>query len=108
VTDRLAAIAEPNRRRLLQLLASREQTAGELAARFDVTRSAISQHLGVLIDAGLVARTRDGRFQRYRLAADGMAALRADLDAFWTTELDQLVYDALSLRMTQPTLERQS
>lgn len=108
MTDRLGAIAEPNRRRLLQLLAIGEQTAGELAARFDVTRSAISQHLGVLVDAGLVARTRDGRFQRYRLAADGMAALRGDLDAFWTAELDQLVYDALSRRMTQPISERQT
>jgi DNA-binding transcriptional ArsR family regulator len=108
VIDRLTAIAEPTRRRLLQLLAGGEHTAGDLAARFDVTRSAISQHLGVLIDAGLVVRTRDGRFQRYRLAPEGMAGLRADLDAFWTTELDQLVYDALSVRMTQPIPERQS
>jgi DNA-binding transcriptional ArsR family regulator len=107
VPDRLSAIAEPSRRRLLQLLASGEQTVNELAAHFEVTRSAISQHLGILVEAGLVTRTRDGRFQRYRLAPTGMAGLRADLEAFWTTELDQLVYDALSQRAT-PELERQS
>jgi DNA-binding transcriptional ArsR family regulator len=94
--DLLAAVAEPNRRRLLQLLAGGEQTVNALAARFDVTRSAISQHLGVLVAAGLVTRRRDGRFQHYRLAPAGLAALRAELDAFWTAELDDLVYDALS------------
>jgi DNA-binding transcriptional ArsR family regulator len=98
VPDRLAAVAEPNRRRLLQLLAGGEQSVNQLASRFDVTRSAISQHLGVLVDVGLVTRRRHGRFQYYELAPDGLAGLRADLDAFWTAELDQLVYDALEVR----------
>jgi DNA-binding transcriptional ArsR family regulator len=105
--DLLAAVAEPNRRRLLQLLAGGEQTVNALAAQFDVSRSAISQHLGVLIDAGLVTRRRDGRFQHYQLAPSGLAALRAELDAFWTRELDQLVFDALELPATSQ-LERQS
>jgi DNA-binding transcriptional ArsR family regulator len=97
VPDRISAVAEPNRRRLLQLLAaSGDQSVNELAAHFAVSRSAISQHLGILVEVGLVTRTRDGRFQHYRLAPDGLAQLRAELDAFWTNELDQLVYDALS------------
>lgn len=100
VPDLLAAVAEPNRRRLLQLLAGGEQTVTFLAAAFDVSRSAISQHLAVLVEAGLVSRRRDGRFQFYRLEPDGLAALRAELDAFWTNELDELVYDALSLPTT--------
>jgi DNA-binding transcriptional ArsR family regulator len=94
VTDLVAAVAEPNRRRLLQLLGPGEQTVTQLASHFTVSRSAISQHLGVLADAGLVASRREGRFQYYRLDARGMAALRAELDAFWTSELDQLVRDA--------------
>lgn len=95
----MAAVAEPNRRRLLQLLGHGEQTVTQLASNFTVTRSAISQHLGVLADAGLVVSRREGRFQYYRLSPEGMAALRAELDAFWTRELDQLVRDAF--RITQ-------
>jgi hypothetical protein len=53
-----------------------------------------------------VIRRRDGRFQRYRLAPTGLAALRAELDAFWTAELDSLVYDALSHPVIS-ALERQ-
>ncbi len=62
-----------------------------LAAEFSVTRPAISQHLGVLAAAGLVEVRQDGRFRHYRLNPDGMAALRSTLDAFWTSELEQLV-----------------
>jgi len=94
VVDLVAAVAEPNRRRLLQLLGRGEQTVTQLAANFTVSRSAISQHLGVLADAGLVTSRRDGRFQYYSLNAGGMAALRAELDAFWTRELDLLARDA--------------
>jgi DNA-binding transcriptional ArsR family regulator len=94
VTDLVAAVAEPNRRRLLQLLGPGEQTVTQLAGNFTVSRSAISQHLGVLAEVGLVASRREGRFQYYRLDAGGMAALRAELDSFWTSELDQLVRDA--------------
>jgi DNA-binding transcriptional ArsR family regulator len=97
VTDLVAAVAEPNRRRLLQLLGHGEQTVTQLASHFTVSRSAISQHLGVLADVGLVVSRRAGRFQYYRLDAGGMAALRAELDSFWTRELDQLVRDAAPL-----------
>jgi DNA-binding transcriptional ArsR family regulator len=89
--DLLSVLAEPNRRRLLELLRGGEMTVTELAAQFTVTRPAISQHLGVLAAAGLVEVRRDGRFRRYRVRPDGMAALRSTLDAFWSTELEQLV-----------------
>ena len=89
--DLLAVLAEPNRRRLLELLRGGERTVTELAAEFSVTRPAISQHLGVLAAAGLVEVRQDGRFRRYRLNPSGMAALRSTLDAFWTSELEQLV-----------------
>jgi DNA-binding transcriptional ArsR family regulator len=94
VTDLVAAVAEPNRRRLLRLLGHGEQTVTQLASHFTVSRSAISQHLGVLADIGLVVSRKEGRFQYYRLDAGGMAALRAELDSFWTGELDRLVRDA--------------
>lgn len=93
----MAAVAEPHRRRLLQLLGRGEQTVTRLASNFTVSRSAISQHLGVLAGAGLVASRREGRFQYYRLNPRGMADLRAELDSFWTRELDQLVRDAFSI-----------
>ena len=94
MTDLVVAVAEPSRRRLLQLLGYGEQTVTQLASNFTVSRSAISQHLGVLTDLGLVISRREGRYQYYRLDAGGMAALRAQLDSFWTGELDQLVRDA--------------
>src|SRR5258708_14692500 len=89
--DLLAVLAEPNRRRLLELLRRGERTVTELAAEFSVTRPAISQHLGVLAAACLVEVRQDGRFRRYRLNPDGMAALRSILDAFSTSQLQQLV-----------------
>jgi DNA-binding transcriptional ArsR family regulator len=88
--DLLAVLAEPNRRRLLELLRGGEMTVTELASQFSVTRPAVSQHLGVLAAAGLVEVRQDGRFRRYRVDPGGMAALRNTLDAFWTTELEQL------------------
>ena len=93
----MAAVAEPNRRRLLQLLGRGEQTVSELASNFTVSSPAISQHLGVLAAAGLVISRQEGKFRYYRLHPGGMAALRAELDSFWTHELDQLVRDALAI-----------
>ena len=94
MADLVVAVAEPNRRRLLQLLGHGEQTVTQLTRNFTVSRSAISQHLGVLAALGLVTSRREGRYQYYRLNAGGMAALRAQLDSFWTGELEQLVGDA--------------
>ncbi len=86
----MAVIAEPSRRRLLELLAGGERTVSELSAHFGSTRSAISQHLGVLAAAGLVEVRKEGRYRYYRLHQGGMAELRASLDLFWTQELADL------------------
>jgi DNA-binding transcriptional ArsR family regulator len=94
--DLLTAVAEPHRRRLLQLLTHGEQSVNALAEQFEVSRSAVSQHLGLLVDARLVTRRRHGRCQYYRLAPTGLAALRAEFDAFWSSGLDQLADGALS------------
>ena len=86
----MAVFSEPNRRRLLELLLAGEQPVSRLADQFGVTRSAISQHLGVLSNAGLVEARQEGRFRYYRLNPEGMAALRYALDVFWTRELEEL------------------
>jgi DNA-binding transcriptional ArsR family regulator len=98
VIDPLSAAAEPNRRRILQFLASKPRTVSEVAAEFPVTRSAISQHLLVLADAGLVEAERVGRHRIYRVLPGGLRKLQAEIDRFWTNELDQLVTDAHTLR----------
>ncbi|WP_449372615.1 ArsR/SmtB family transcription factor [Arthrobacter psychrolactophilus] len=95
--DVLETAAEPTRRALLQLLAGGEQSVSELAGHFTVTRSAISQHLLHLADAGLVLARKEGRNRYYRLDTGGMAQLREALESFWTTELDLLAADAMAL-----------
>lgn len=105
VPDVFSAAAEPNRRRILQLLTSGPQTVNELAAQFPVTRSAVSQHLGVLAEVGLVTHRKEGRQRFYELLPTGMARLRAEIDRFWTDELDQLVADATAASHTQPITE---
>ena len=97
VPDLLETAAEPNRRRLLQLLARGEQSVTDLAAHFPVSRSAISQHLLLLAGAGLVRARKDGRNRYYSLDPGGMSELRESLESFWTTELDQLVADAAAV-----------
>ena len=96
--DAFSAAAEPNRRRILQLLASRPRTVTEIAGEFPVTRSAISQHLLLLADAGLVAAEKVGRQRIYRVVPEGLRSLQAEIDRFWTDELDRLVADAHHLR----------
>lgn len=97
MTDALSAAAEPTRRRILQLLASGPLSVTELSEQFPVTRSAISQHLLVLSDAGLVVARKAGRQRFYSVVPGGIARLRAEIDRFWTAELDLLVADASRL-----------
>ena len=92
--DAFSAAAEPNRRRILQLLASEPRTVSDIAAEFTVTRSAISQHLLLLADAGLVQAEKVGRQRIYRVVPTGLRSLQAEIDRFWTDELDRLVADA--------------
>ena len=73
-------------------------TVSEISAQFPVTRSAISQHLLVLADAGLVDAEKVGRQRIYRVLKSGLQQLQAEIDRFWTNELDTLVADAHSMR----------
>ena len=86
----LNALAEPRRRQILTLIRDRELPAGEIAARFDVTRPAISQHLAVLRSAGLVTERRDGTRRLYRARPEGAAEVRAWLEGFWDDRLARL------------------
>jgi DNA-binding transcriptional ArsR family regulator len=84
------AIGDPRRREILELVRHQEVAAGEIAARFDVTRPAISQHLTVLKKAGLVSERRDGTRRLYRARPEGLAELRSFLDGFWEDRLERL------------------
>jgi DNA-binding transcriptional ArsR family regulator len=86
--EALRAIAEPRRRAILRLVARDELAAGEIAAAFDVTRTAVSQHLSVLKNAGLLSERRDGTRRLYRARAEGLAGLREFLDGMWADALD--------------------
>jgi DNA-binding transcriptional ArsR family regulator len=86
----IRALADPRRREILALIRDRELAAGEVAARFDVTRPAISQHLAVLRDANLVTERRAGTRRFYRARPDGAAELRTWLEAFWDDGLASL------------------
>ncbi len=87
--DVLRAIAEPNRRAILGLVADDEMPAGEIAAHFAVTRPAISQHLGVLKSAGLVTERRVGTRRLYRARPEALAELRAFLAEMWPDALER-------------------
>ena len=97
MTDAFSAAAEPTRRRILQMLANGPLSVSDIAAPFDVTRSAISQHLLLLVDAGLLEAEKVGRQRVYRVRPEGLRRLQAEIDRFWTAELDQLVADAQAL-----------
>jgi DNA-binding transcriptional ArsR family regulator len=87
----LHAIAEPRRRAILRLVRDHERPAGDIAAHFpDVTGPAISQHLRVLQQAGLVHERRSGTHRLYRARPEGLAELRAWLREFWDDELLRL------------------
>jgi DNA-binding transcriptional ArsR family regulator len=85
--EALRALAEPRRRAILRLVAQQELAAGEIAAAFEVTRTAISQHLTVLKRAGLLAERRAGTRRLYRARPEGLQGLRALLDDMWAGSL---------------------
>ena len=86
----IRALAEPNRRRILELVVDRELSAGEIAASFPVTRPAVSQHLSVLREAGLLEERREGTKRLYRARPEGFVGLRAFLERFWDVGLERL------------------
>jgi len=86
----IKAIAEPRRRDILRLVRDAEMPAGQIAAHFEVTRPAISQHLRVLKEAGLVSERRDGARRLYRARPGMLDEVRRFLERFWEVELDRL------------------
>ena len=94
------ALGDPTRRAIFERLADRPRAVGELAGELPVSRPAVSQHLKVLKDARLVVDRPSGNRRIYQLDPDGVGALRADLDRFWTKALA-----AYKAAVEQPTEE---
>jgi DNA-binding transcriptional ArsR family regulator len=88
--DGLQVIGEPTRREILRLVWDRERGAGEIADRFPVTFGAVSQHLGVLRDAGFVTVRPEGNRRFYRADQHALGPLKTVLEAMWATSLDRL------------------
>jgi DNA-binding transcriptional ArsR family regulator len=82
------ALAEPRRRTILRLVAHSELSAGEIASCFDVTRTAVSQHLTVLKNAGLLSERRLATRRLYRARPEGLAGLREFLDQMWASSVE--------------------
>src|SRR5438046_8039781 len=99
-TQALAALADPTRRDIFERLARAPSAVGELASELPVSRPAVSQHLKVLKDTGLVVDRREGTRRIYQVDPDGVAALRAQLDRFWNKSLA-----AYKAAVEQPTQE---
>jgi DNA-binding transcriptional ArsR family regulator len=86
--ETLRALAEPRRRAILRLVAAEELAAGQIAEAFEVSRTAVSQHLTVLRAAGLLTERREGTRRLYRARPEGLAGLRDFLDELWGSSLD--------------------
>jgi DNA-binding transcriptional ArsR family regulator len=86
----LRALAEPQRRRILELVRDGERPAGEIADHFAITPQAVSQHLRVLRDAGLLHERREGTRRLYAIRPEAIASVRAYLDELWPASLDRL------------------
>jgi DNA-binding transcriptional ArsR family regulator len=82
------ALGDPSRFAIVQCLADRPRAVGELAEELPISRQAVSQHLRVLKDAGLVTNKAEGTRRVYRLNPAGVAALKDQLDTFWRRALD--------------------
>lgn len=98
--DGWTALGDPTRRAIFERLAERPRAVGELARELPVSRPAVSQHLKVLKDAGLVMDRPDGNRRIYRLDPVGIGALRAELEGFWNKALA-----AYKAAVEQPTEE---
>src|ERR1700758_2276869 len=86
--EALRALAEPRRRAILRLVAHSELAAGEIAGYFEVTRTAVSQHLTVLKNAGLLTERKVATRRLYRARPEGLAGLRQFLDQMWASSLE--------------------
>jgi DNA-binding transcriptional ArsR family regulator len=91
--DVFTAISHRARRQMLDLLSETERSVTDIAANFEMSRPAVSQHLRVLLDAGLVAERRHGRERRYRLVPERLGPVRtwiAHYERFWNDRLHRL------------------
>ena len=91
--DTFVALADPTRRSIIESLAAGERSFGELAEQFEMSRPAVSQHLKVLRDVGIVAARADAQRRIYRLSDEGLEeidAWLAKVRAFWAPRLDRL------------------
>jgi DNA-binding transcriptional ArsR family regulator len=91
--DVFTAISHRARREMLDLLTGAERSVNDIAARFEMSRPAVSQHLRILLDAGLVSEQRHGRERRYRLVPAGLGPVRdwiAHYERFWDDRLQRL------------------
>jgi DNA-binding transcriptional ArsR family regulator len=86
----LRALAEPQRRRILTLVRDGELPAGEIADHFDITHQAVSQHLRVLKDAGLLSERREGTRRLYAIRPEAIDSVRSFLEDLWPPSLAQL------------------
>jgi DNA-binding transcriptional ArsR family regulator len=99
--DALQVISEPRRREILRLVWDRELSSGDIAASFDVTFGAVSQHLGVLRQAGFVRVRAEGNRRFYRADRERLGPLAHALEAMWTDTLAQLA-DAVETEERAP------
>ncbi len=99
----LRALADPHRRQILRLVQHGELPAGQIAAQFDLTQQAVSQHLTVLKRAGLLAERREGTRRLYSLRSESLQPLRTLLDEFWPDALGRLKQ---SVERAHPRTER--
>jgi DNA-binding transcriptional ArsR family regulator len=102
----LRAIAEPRRRQILSLVRANELSAGEIAGHFEITWPAISQHLTVLKDAGLISERRDGTRRLYRARPEGLSDLIVFLEGFWDERLEVLKREAEREEATRDDIVR--
>ena len=91
--DAFTALSDPTRRRIVEILADGERPVGEIAAEFKISAPAVSQHLRVLLQAGVVAVRRDAQRRIYRLEGEGLSEIEAwvtRVRRFWSDRLDRL------------------
>ena len=86
----LKAIADPRRQEILRLVWSQERAAGDVASHFDVSRPAISKHLRVLKEAGLIEERRSGTLRLYRARTESILEMRRFLESFWDEGLSAI------------------
>jgi len=91
---KLRALADETRRQILGLVWEAERTAGDISDRFDMSRPAVSQHLGVLLECNLIAVRREGTRRLYVANHQAIADLRGELEAFWDASLRRLKVNA--------------